>query len=280
MKVETRKPRIDPAKVRAFRKTVWEFYKRQGRHALPWRQTKDPYRILVSEVMLQQTQVERVIAYYERFTKAYPTPKALAKAPLADVLTIWQGLGYNRRAKMLWEAMRQIGEQGGTMPTAASELEKLRGVGPYTARAVAAFATSADEVFIETNIRTVVIHHFYPKKESVSDAEIMAILERALPKGKAREWYAALMDYGSYLKRSGVKTNARTKGYAKQSAFEGSYRQARGAILKALARGAQPSSLLVDLMGAARRIQLKSALASLLKEGMIELADGGFRLPG
>jgi A/G-specific adenine glycosylase len=278
--MKKRAAKADPAKVRAFRKAVWDFYRRQGRHALPWRQTRNAYRILVSEVMLQQTQVERVIAYYERFVADYPTPAALAAAPLADVLTRWQGLGYNRRAKMLWEGMKEVAaKHGGKLPKTAAELEALRGIGPYTARAVAAFAHDADDVFIETNIRTAVIHHFHPKKLKVSDADIADALAAALPKGRAREWYWALMDYGSYLKRSGVKNNYRAKAYAKQSAFEGSYRQARGAALRALARGAQPSALLVELMGPARRVQMKSALASLLKEGMIELAPGGFRLP-
>jgi A/G-specific adenine glycosylase len=279
--MKKRAAKADPAKVRTFRKAVWDFYKRQGRHALPWRQTRDPYRILVSEVMLQQTQVERVIAYYERFVADYPTPAALAKAPLADVLRHWQGLGYNRRAKMLWEGMREVAaEHGGKLPKTATELEELRGIGPYTARAVAAFAHNAGGVFVETNIRTAVIHHFYPKKQKVSDADIAAVLAASVPEGRAREWYWALMDYGSHLKRSGVKNNHRAKAYAKQPAFEGSYRQARGAVLRALARGAQPSTLLIDLMGPSRRAQLKSAIAVLAKEGMIELAPGGFRLPG
>lgn len=142
-----------------FRRLVWAHYKKHGRHELPWRKTHDPYRILVSEVMLQQTQVQRVQPYYREFLKQFPTARRLAEAPLSEVLKAWQGLGYNRRAKMLHAAAKEIAKHG--MPKTALELEKLPGVGPYTARAVATFAYDADEILIETNIRTVVFHHFF-----------------------------------------------------------------------------------------------------------------------
>jgi A/G-specific adenine glycosylase len=264
-------------KVADFRKTVWAFYKNHGRHDLPWRKTRDPYRILVSEVMLQQTQVERVIPYYKEFTLKFPTPTRLAAVPLSAVLAAWQGLGYNRRAKMLWEAARAVGKS--TFPKHEEHLRALAGVGPYTARAVMAFAYNADVIFIETNIRTAVMHHFFPKKKKVSDADIEAVLVKAFPKGRAREWYSALMDYGAYLKRSGVRTNARAKGYTKQKAFEGSMRQARGAILRALVAGPRKGAFLAQLLGHAREVQMKSALASLTKEGIVEVSRGGFRLP-
>jgi len=258
------------SKIAAFRKTVWDHYKKQGRHELPWRKTKDPYRILVSEVMLQQTQVERVIPYYKDWLRKFPT----AKASLADVLRAWQGLGYNRRAKNLQAAAREVAKQG-KFP---EDLESLPGVGPYTARAVKAFAHNEDVVFIETNIRTVVTHHFFSNKEKVEDKEILPILEKALPKGKSREWYGALMDYGSFLKRSGVRINSKAKAYKKQEAFEGSRRQARGAILKALAKGPRTASFLIEIMGPKRRAQMRAQLASLTKEGFIELSRRSFRL--
>lgn len=277
---------MTPAKIRAFRNAVFAHYKRQGRHALPWRESHDPYRVLVSEVMLQQTQVERVIAYYAAWIKKYPTVRTLSKASLSEVLSLWQGLGYNRRAKMLHEAAKAVVHSyKGKMPGKVVELEELPGVGPYTARAVAAFAYNQDVVFIETNIRTVVMHHFFNKPEQgptllkIDDREILRILEKALPKGRAREWYSALMDYGSHLKRSGIKLNARVKGYAKQKKFEGSDRQARGAILKALVLGPKSADLLIHTFGPSRRMQMKHALASLAKEGMIELSHGKFRLP-
>ncbi len=271
--------------IRKFRAAVWKHYRAQGRHALPWRESHDPYRVLVSEVMLQQTQVERVIPYFSAWLKEFPDGSKLAKAPLSKVLRMWQGLGYNRRAKMLHEAAKAVvREHGGAFPQTPEGLEALPGIGPYTARAVAAFAHNEDVVFIETNIRTVVLHHFFEGAEvsrygNIPDTEIKEILEKALPRGKAREWYSALMDYGSHLKRSGVRLNARAKGYKRQKAFAGSGREARGALLKALVRGPKPSTLLIDLFGHERRAQMRAALANLTKEGMIELRGGKFRLP-
>jgi A/G-specific adenine glycosylase len=232
------------SKINQFRRLVWAHYKKQGRHDLPWRKTHDPYRILVSEIMLQQTQVKRVIPFYTEFTRRFPSAHALAQAPLADVLKVWQGLGYNRRAKMLWQAAAHI-QDAKTIEV----LEQLPGVGPYTARAVAAFAYNQGVTFVETNIRTVVMHHFFPTKRNVRDAEVLKILEKAYPKGRAREWHYALMDYGSFLKQSGVRLNTKSKHYTKQSVFRGSLREARGAILRELARGASSERRLMGLLG-------------------------------
>jgi A/G-specific adenine glycosylase len=266
--------------IATFRRIVLNHYKTRGRHSLPWRTTHDPYRILVSEIMLQQTQVERVTPFYGNFLKKFPTVQVLAKAPLSAVLASWQGLGYNRRAKMLQQAAKQVvSEYGGTFPKDADTLQKLRGVGPYTARAVAAFAYNTDDIFIETNIRTAVMYHFFPKKKKVNDAEIRDVLTKTLSKGRAREWYSALMDYGSYLKRSGIRTNARVKGYAKQKKFDGSLRQARGAVLRTLIGGPRPSRFLTTLLGPEREVQMKVALAGLTKEGLIRLSGGKFSLP-
>lgn len=264
-----------------FRKIVWAHYKKQGRHTLPWRHTRSPYHVLVSEVMLQQTQVERVTPYYKDFIKKYPTAGRLAAAPLGSVLETWQGLGYNRRAKLLREAAQQVGR--GIFPKRVEELEKLPGVGPYTARAVAAFAYNQDVVFVETNIRTAVLHHFFgknvPAPRKVSDKQIAKILEQALPQGKAREWYSALMDYGAYLKQSGVRVNSKSKHYAKQSRFAGSNREARGAILHELARGPRSGPRLFGLFGDDSVLQLRSALAALRSEGLVQKRGRVFALP-
>jgi A/G-specific adenine glycosylase len=275
-----------------FTELVWAYYRAHGRHDLPWRKTKDPYKILVSEVMLQQTQVERVIPFYKKFLKQFSTVKALAQAPLADVLKAWQGLGYNRRAKMLHQAAREvIAKHKGKFPHSKSELEKLSGIGPYTAGAVAAFAYNHDVTFIETNIRTAIIQHFFADKPSarsaraeglsapkVSDKEILQILEQVFPKGKSREWYSALMDYGAYLKKSGVQLNSKSEHYSKQSKFEGSLRQARGATLRALA--VEPLSLarLSDLFDISRRPQIVHAIKALTKEGFVEKNGRTYRL--
>ena len=271
--VSGRRPPTGPSHdVRRFRLAVWAHYHKEGRHDLPWRKTRDPYRILVSEVMLQQTQVDRVIPFYTRFIKKFPTSARLASSSLASVLQMWQGLGYNRRAKLLHAAAKELAGKPRfvTRFNLVGVLEDLPGVGPYTARAVAAFAFNADVVFVETNIRTAVMHHFFRRRKSVGDTELVEVLRKLLPKGKSREWYSALMDYGAYLKRSGVKLNTKSKHYAKQSKFSGSAREARGAILRELAKGHQTKLRLLDLLGDARRAQLTAALKKLIAEGLVQ----------
>ncbi len=261
--------------IQAFRKKVFAHYASHGRHTLPWRKTHDPYKILVSEVMLQQTQVERVIPFYIAWMKAFPTAKALADAPLSKVLRIWQGLGYNRRAKNLHNAAKALTK----FRAFPEDPTVLPGVGPYTAGAINAFVHNKDAVFIETNIRTVFTHHFFPRKKKVPDSALIPLLEKALPKGRAREWYSALMDYGSFLKRSGVRINTRSTSYTKQKTFKGSAREARGAVLKALMSGPQSKTHLMKLLGGTRTAQLTTQLAALLKEGMIEEKRGNYSLP-
>jgi A/G-specific adenine glycosylase len=268
-----------------FKNIVWKYWEVHGRHILPWRKTNNPYYILVSEVMLQQTQVERVAPFYRGFVKKFPTPQKLANAPLAEVLKSWQGLGYNRRAKRLQQAAQQFVVEGfnrtrsGSWPDLIQKLERLPGVGPYTARAVAAFAYNVDTVFVETNIRTAIMYHFFPKHRKVSDPEILGVLTTILPKGRSRDWYAALMDYGAYLKRSGIKVNAQSKHYLKQSKFVGSIRQARGAILRALVHGSRTETQLLKLMDVDRVEQLRAALSALLLEGLIEKRGKTYGLP-
>ena len=264
-----------------FRTLVWKYWKEYGRHDLPWRKTADPYKILVSEVMLQQTQVERVLPYYERFLKKFPTVQKLANASLGEVLILWQGLGYNRRAKMLHEAAGVVvHEHGGKFPKTPLELEKLPGIGPYTAGAVAAFAYNQDGIFIETNIRTAITHHFFPGEDIISDAHVREVLENVCPKGQAREWYSALMDYGAHLKRSGVRINAKAKGYAQQSAFKGSGREVRGAVLRRLSEGPVVRRTLNALFNAGRQDQMEEQVQKLLREGLIVRVGMRFALPG
>ena len=266
---------MTPAK---FRLMVWQYYREQGRHDLPWRKTDDMYRILVSEVMLQQTQVDRVIPIYKKFITEFPTAKKLAMAPLSVVLKQWQGLGYNRRAKMLHQAAKVLSEisrfeklgQKSDLAGLVPELEKLPGVGPYTSRAVATFAFNQDVILVETNIRTVIIHHFFSGKEKVSDAEIEKVLIAMLPKGKSRQWYSALMDYGAHLKRSGLSQNVRSKKQVKQPKFIGSLREARGAILRKLTHGSLTQNKLIKLLGALRQEQMQRALSDLCAEGLVQ----------
>lgn len=225
--------------------------------------------------MLQQTQVDRVIPFYKKFLTQFPTAKKLASAPLSDVLKAWQGLGYNRRAKLLQLAAKELSVR---KITTVADLETLPGVGPYTARAVAAFALTVDSVVVETNIRTVIIHHFFPNKRKVTDRDIEEVLSKVLPKGKSREWYSALMDYGSYLKRSGISHNAKSPTHTKQAKFAGSLREARGAILKELTAGAATQSRLTGLLGGSRKEQLRAALDALCAEEFIVRNKSGYAL--
>lgn len=247
------------------------FYKISARAHLPWRQTRDPYRILVSEVMLQQTQVERVIPFYKRFIEHFPSPQALARAPLKNVLKAWSGLGYNRRAHYLQRAAQEVGQNG--FPHTAEEIEALPGVGPYTSRAVAAFAYNAPEVFVETNIRTVFIHYCFKRSRAalVPDCELLPLIAQALKRSgmQPRDFYAALMDYGAHLKKQGVRLNARSAHYAKQKKFAGSPRQLRGMVLRALL--AKPLS--VEALTEAverKKSDVVRAVAGLSREGLVE----------
>lgn len=252
----------------SFKQKVKAYYRR-NRRDFPWRRTTDPYKILVSEVMLQQTQTDRVVPKFDAFIKKFPTVQSLARASLAEVLALWQGLGYNRRAKHLHAAAKQIvSEYRGKVPKDEIELKKLSGVGPYIAGAVRAFAFDMPVVFIETNIRTALTDHFFPTERKVSDRELFPILAELIKRESPREWYSALMDYGAHLKRSGIRINSRSSTYIKQSKFEGSNRQIRGQILKLLAK--QPmskNSLLAH--ASADSVRAKIQLENLLKEGLV-----------
>lgn len=153
---------VSGQKIRAFRAAVWKYFHVSGRHNLPWRKTKDPYKILVSELMLQQTQVSRVLVKYAEFLKAFPTLESLARAPLGGVLKVWQGLGYNRRAKFLHQLAKVVvAESGGRLPRTETELLNLPGIGKATAAAILAFAFNQPVLYLETNVRSVFLHHFF-----------------------------------------------------------------------------------------------------------------------
>lgn len=215
--------------------SVWSHYQARGRHALPWRHTNDPYRIVVSEVMLQQTQVARVLPKYQEFLRRFPSTKRLAEASLADVLGMWQGLGYNRRAKMLQQAAATVREQyRGRWPRTETELCRLPGIGIYTARAVLAFAYNQPTLLLETNIKTVLLVHCFPGEYKVTEEELYQVLARIENATCPREWYWALMDYGAWLKQTYPYIHRRVRGYRRQSTFEGSNREIRGAILRRL----------------------------------------------
>ncbi|MDO8302720.1 MAG: hypothetical protein Q7T18_05735, partial [Sedimentisphaerales bacterium] len=221
--------------MQSFRRTVYGYYRRCGRHDLPWRQTTDPYCILVSEVMLQQTQVSRVVEKYASFISRFPDFAALAQSPLSAILKAWQGLGYNRRAiavKKIAQIVQR--DHAGTLPQDTDSLLKLPGIGAYTAAAIGAFAFNRSAVFIETNIRAVFIHAFFHDRLNISDKEILPLIEKTLDRRSPRKWYWALMDYGVMLKKEFSNPARRSSHHKKQSRFEGSNRQLRGRILKLL----------------------------------------------
>lgn len=219
-----------------------------------WRRTEDPYAILVSEVMLQQTQTQRVERYFEAWMQRVPSIDALAAASTADVLALWQGLGYNRRALALKKAAEHVSEHHkGILPKQTEDLLKLPGIGPATAAGIRAFAHNEPAVYLETNVRTVLLHEFYPKQDNISDRELQQLLERISKRVEARgisarSWNYALLDYGAYLKKIHPNPSRRSKHHSTQSPYEGSRRQKRARLLEAiLADPGQSSTTLAKL---------------------------------
>ncbi len=262
-----------------FRRLVWNFYRRQGRHELPWRKTADPYLILVSEVMLQQTQVDRVIPKYEAFIDRFPSVDVLAAAPLRDVLELWSGLGYNRRARYLHEtAIRVVTDFQGVFPHTVADLLTLPGVGSYTARAIGVFAFGLRSAFIETNVRTVYLHQFFPEAQDIPDSALMPLIEQTLPPRLVRDWYYALMDYGVYLKKTQGNANRRSRHYVRQKAFTGSHRQLRGRIVKLLLDKRSTELLLRTELNEFSPDQIRKALTELVAEQLIRKVGRQFEI--
>jgi A/G-specific adenine glycosylase len=271
---------LSPTDISTFQKTILDHYHANPR-PMPWRTTQDPYNILVSEIMLQQTQVERVKAKYAEFLSGFPTFKDLAAASLTDVLLIWQGLGYNRRAIALKRCAEEIvNRYGGQFPHKIDELESLPGIGPYTARAVAAFAFGIAEPFIETNIRTVFIHYFFQGRDKVNDREIMPLVAATLDRQNPREWYYALMDFGVLLKQLHPNPGRRSRHHAQQSRFEGSNRQLRSRLLRAvLANPGSTVTELVEQLGG-ELADIGRNLADMEREGFITQSEYGYMVCG
>jgi A/G-specific adenine glycosylase len=255
--------------IRRFQKEVYDYFKRNGRK-LPWRKTRDPYKILLSELMLQQTQVARVIEKYKQFLRRFSTIESVARAPLRNVLEVWQGLGYNRRAlalKML--ATIIVDDYEGKIPRAIEALKALPGVGDATAGAVCAFAFNKPVVFVETNIRSVFIHYFFHHKDGVKDSEILPLVEQTLDANRPRQWYYALMDYGVALKERHANPSRRSAHYTIQSPFEGSLRQVRGMILRELVKnpGITEAALVKEIDR--DKEMISQGLGQLCREGLI-----------
>jgi len=270
--------KLSPERIDEFRTAILGRYRENPRE-FPWRETTDPYEILVSEIMLQQTQTERVVPKYLAWLSLFPDAKTLAAAPFSQVLEAWIGLGYNRRARFLQEACRTVCDTaGGIFPSDPDELDALPGIGPYTARAVSTFAFGLPNVFIETNIRSVFIFFFFAERETVTDAEILSLIEATLPPDNPREWYYALMDYGAALKKTVKNPNRKSSHYTKQSAFEGSLRQARGAAIRSLSALGEATAAAIADNGHVDGERLGKALEALVAEGLVAERGGVYRI--
>lgn len=262
---------------------------------LPWRRTRDPYAIWISEVMLQQTQTTRVDGRWQRWLERFPTVDALAAADAADVLDEWQGLGYNRRALSVLRAAQAVSAAGGMMPAETAALEALPGIGPATAAGIRAFAFDLPGVYLETNVRTVFLHELYPNAESVPDRELVPLVrdtcppDASDPEDDPRTWYYALLDYGAYLKRTVPNPSRRSRGHTRQSRFEGSHRQKRAELLRVLlahrgdgAGGADFETIFQELVSAELRAgrsaigepDVRALLDELEREGFCHNESG------
>lgn len=237
---------------------------------LPWRNTRDPYAIWVSEVMLQQTQVTRVDGRWQRWMGRFPTIEALSEADQADVLEEWQGMGYNRRALALKRAATVVVEAGGSMPRDLRSLTALPGIGPATAAGIRAFAFDLPGVYLETNVRTVFLHELLPDESDVADRQLVPLVAAACPAEDARGWYYALLDYGAWLKKVVPNPSRRSRSHTRQSSFEGSHRQKRAQVVRLLL-AARPGG--VTPAQVARELSLEEDVATGLLE---ELCREGF----
>jgi A/G-specific adenine glycosylase len=256
-----------------FRKAVLDFHRREGRD-FSWRRTRDPWAILVSEVMLQQTQTNRVEPRYDSWMAVFPDASSVARCSISGLYDAWRGLGYNSRALRLREAARTCCERhGGIPPADEALLLELPGVGRYTARAVMAFAWGIPSSFLETNIRSALIFHFFRGIEKVRDRDLESVAGQVLDKSDPRTWYYALMDYGAWLKQREPNPARKAAAYTRQSSFKGSVRQARGAVLRALG---ERGSVGLACMAAESGIEYSRLLAAaegLERDGLIELSD-------
>lgn len=261
---------LTPRVVSLFRNVVYDYYTDHKR-SFPWRDAVTPYGVFISEIMLQQTQAGiRTVEKFNAFMARFPDFGTLAAAPLSEILKLWQGLGYNRRALALKKAAETIvRDHQGILPRGLEALDDLPGIGPATACSISAFAFNLPVVFIETNVRTVFIYHFFADRDDVSDSELVPLVEQTLDRENSREWYSALMDYGSRLKKEVGNKSRQSKHYVKQSTFEGSDRQLRGTILRLLAeRLSLPCVELPSLLSVSHDRAI-SVIETLINDGLV-----------
>lgn len=276
---------MKPLSLRAkqsFQTEIWNYYSK-NRRSFPWREEIFDYGIFVSEVMLQQTQARRVVDFYLRFLAKYPNFNALAKADTRELLSLWKGLGYNRRALNLRAAAQEIvSKHRGALPSTVEEMDHLPGIGQATASSVLVFAKNIPIPFIETNIRRVFIHFFFTTagEGTVDDAEILKLVSETLEEKDARDWFYALMDYGAMLKTEFGNANKKSRMYGKQSKFEGSRRQVRGWILDEVIKAPKAGLKLDNLLERGKDkfsrtpADIRNILTELEKEGFVRVKAG------
>lgn len=261
-----------PGVIAAFQAIIKQHYQASGRK-FPFREPEhyaDPYKVLVSEIMLQQTQADRVVNKYLAFLKVFPDFKSLAEAPTEAVLKAWIGLGYNRRALALKRIAEEVvSKHGGKLPSSVAELDEFPSIGPNTAASIATFAFNAAVPFIETNIRAVYLHFFFNDDPSITDEALVDIVTRTVDASNPREWYYALMDFGVLLKRSGKDPQKGKAGKQKAAAFKGSTREARGRIIKAVINGQKSLQELAEITGR-DLVSTGKIVDQLVREGFLE----------
>lgn len=265
-------------KIDLFQKKIWDFYQLNKRN-FAWREQITPYKVFVSEVMLQQTQTSRVVYKFEQWLQRFPDFVSLAQSSSHQVLSVWQGLGYNRRGLALHRSAQQIVQDfAGQLPDDPSWLQTLPGIGPNTASSICAFAFNRPVLFVETNIRTVFLHEFFQGQLQVSDKQLLPLIEAALDQQRPRDWYYALMDYGVYLKKEIKANNKNSKHYNRQSQFQGSRRQVRGAIVRLLSQAGaltvEQLSELVSLQLPQNRHETMLVLDQLIREKIVHDSNG------
>jgi A/G-specific adenine glycosylase len=269
--------KISPLK---FNKLIYSFYEKEHR-TFPWREDLNPWGILVSEFMLQQTQVQRVEEYWKRWMKKWPKPENVHNASLEEVLKEWSGLGYNRRGKFLKDCAGIIVQDyNGKVPRLPEELIKFPGIGSYTAGAIPCFAYNHASVFIETNIRSVMLRFFFPEQEGVTDKEILPVIDAVMDRSNPRKWYWALMDYGAAIKKTMPNPNRQSAHYTRQKPFSGSFRQLRGAIMRSLVNeGPSNNEELQKRLGLEpKKVDFYRALEPLKKDFLVAENGGIYRV--
>lgn len=262
---------ISSIQIKKFQNRVLAYIKNH-RRSFPWRNKVTLYTTLVSEIMLQQTQADRVAGHFTHFIKQFPSIWALADASVTQVIRAWQGLGYNRRALFLHRCAQKIVQRyKGVVPKTVSELDDLPGIGYATACSIIAFGYNKPVVFIETNIRSVYIYHFFKNKKNVADSVLIPLIRKTLYAKNPRLWYSALMDYGAMLKKKEKNPSRKSAHYTKQKPFKGSTREIRGCIVRGVSQKKSIKTIIQLLKDKGfSDVLVKKVLIDIKKEGFIK----------